>query len=70
MITASISNCENGYLVSVNRGIFDDTKTWIYGDINIALDKIKDALLANISVTDAPPPSDEDIKKLLKEYGL
>jgi hypothetical protein len=65
MITASISNCENGYLVSVNRGLFDDTKTWIYGDINVAIDKIRDALLPRIPVTDAPAISREELDKIL-----
>jgi hypothetical protein len=66
MITASISNCENGYAVSVTSGLFSTTKTWVYESMDVAMAKIREAFTAPVQITDAPTITAEELDKMME----
>ncbi len=60
MITASISNCENGYAVSISTSLNDEfTRTWVYDNLDEAVARARAAFKSDPIVTSGVFSQDE-----------
>jgi hypothetical protein len=62
MITASISNCENGYAVSISPDEVT-TKTWVYDGLDKAMDRARTAFTADPVATSGL--TDEELDEIM-----